>query len=1103
MGGDYFMIMKRCTKNRLFKAIFGCLFGIIGLFSLSAPVDMAYAEPVNETNTTVVTDTTEPNVVENNDNPDETTTETETQEKPTGEASCKDSLGALGWLVCPTTGKIAEAVDWLYDKIEGVLVINPVEAKNGSPIYEIWKYMKGITNIVFVIFLLVVIYSQITGVGISNYGIKRALPKLIIAAILVNLSFIICSLAVDVSNIVGSSLRGVFTSIEESTLGSASISGASMSEMYIALGGGTALAVGAAVIAFETGAIWMLIPTILGAIVAVVIGLITISLRQAVVALLVMISPLAMVAYILPNTEQWFKKWKDLLVRMLVFYPMFSLLFGASSLAGYAIIASATDGFGVLLGIMVQIFPLFFSWKLMKMSGTVLGTVNTALTNLTAKPIAANRSWAESHRELSRAKHLAAGKAYTPSLRLMQFMSNRKIAREEDTKEHLETAKNRGLAYSAARHYTYKNGKEVVTREGEEAYEAQMRNMQYQRTILRHKNNFNNGLGNMAANKKQEARLNALDRQTIDASDFLKTEQARGEKIDYNNAVYFHKRMEDAMNAHFDAENAGNDKYRVHDIVDREWATARYSEMSKIMDGNKVDIDYAAATAAHAYDTQNKMLQTKMQKWLDLTPPTRDLEKRLEELTTAKDALDNIDAIIAGLRVLNQRGDTDLVSGQVRNLLDRGVELGTHASQSLASFLMFDVADNDPFLKRFGKYINLETANVYNENKRKKGVVTLDEYVTGEHVEPDGKIMYAKRPMKVLLEGTSLDKIERTAMKDLDDILKYVYTTDNKLDVKAYLDKREEMETAIGPQFISASLKYLSGSEQLKSAVSFITGYTLSQMKDEDGNVMTDKDGNVIYDYTARWDKGGDLAGDAKYAEKYFREKTEKYFKDQTPTQILGLRTDYREPVVRHLLASLFDENSDLKREYEAEMSDIQTRYGDLDKDKAAEKRKMDEKELRMKYTGQKLRQILDKSGKLEQIYRTRRSGAANNAKDWLRDWLLLNDEAEIYRYLDAKQQQRKEAHGDDGSDSPADVVYGEAERAELVNALDDLFEKSRDVDDETFYERSRDFLISNLSKDHLITEMYDDYRKQNKYSDKNDLCDFLHQMLENPDNYK
>ena len=319
------------------------------------------------------------------------------------------------------------------------------------------------------IFFLIVVISQVSGIGISNYGIKKVFPKLVVVAILVNLSFIICSLAVDVSNIFGAGMRDLFESVASST--SASMTSGmhvSMADLYGAMATGGALTVGAGVVAFEAGAIWMLIPTVLGAIVAVVVGLITIALRQAVVTLLIMIAPLAMVSYMLPNTESWFNKWKQLLIKMLVFYPLFSLLFGASSLAGWAIIASATNGFWVILGIAVQIFPLFFAVSLMKMSGTFLSTINSKLSSLTAKPLAANRAWADSRRQLTKQRHLAAGKAYTPSLKLMQYLSDRRIAREEETAEYATTVKNRGLAYTAMLNYK-KDG--TPSKEGEKAYE--------------------------------------------------------------------------------------------------------------------------------------------------------------------------------------------------------------------------------------------------------------------------------------------------------------------------------------------------------------------------------------------------------------------------------------------------------------------------------------------------------------------------------------------------------------------------------------------------------------------------------------------------------
>lgn len=1108
---NFTMIAKKLTKNWFRKAIFGCLFAMMGAFGLMAfgPTNNVYADPPTET----------PAVTEQ-----------------TQSVSCEDSLGSLGWLVCPTTGKISEAVDWLYKKIEDILVIQPVEMKDGSPIYEIWKYARGVTNIVFIILFLVVIYSQLTGVGISNYGVKKILPKMIVVAILVNLSFIICSLAVDVSNIVGNSLRGLFASIEESTMATMDpgmISGVSMSEMYSSMAGGAALAVGAGVIAFETGSIWMLIPVVLGAIVAVASGLITIALRQAVVALLIMVSPLAIVAYMLPNTEDLFKRWKKLLTQMLVFYPMFSLLFGASNLAGWAIITSAKDGFGLMLGVAVQIFPLFFSWSLMKMSGTFLSTINGKIQSLAARPLATNRAWADSRRQLTRQKTLSSGRAYTPSARLMQFMSDRRVARDEETKEHAESVRLRGQAYAAMRNYK-KDGK-YLSGEGEESYAQMIRNIGYQRTIDRHKHTFNGGVGNLGANQAQTARLKALDSKIIREADKAKMEGVRGELIEMRNAEGFYKRMEDAINAHMDDEKGyvinpetgmryRREDYKFHfdgeRAKDLDDAIARYADAKAILGKRPEDIHFAAANAAQAYDTQKKILETKMQKYFELLPPTRDVEYRLGELTMQRDADKIIDSIIPGLRILNQRGDTDLLRIQLENVLKNGegIELGTHASQALASFLMFEVKDNDPFLRRFGKYINLETAQVYNKNKRQNTHLSLDEYITGEYEDwepvdnnapggPQRKIRVgkSKRAMAELIEGTSLDNVERTAYSNLDDMLKNTYTKNGKLDEEKYFAKREEIETAIGPAFISANLKYLSGSEQLKNAISFLTGYNGDKPAWEDEK-------NPLY--------GSEMA------EKYYRRKTIEYLKNQTPSQILGLRSDYYGPLMAHLIKEY--ENADTtgwsdeaiaeREEYMRERAEIQTRYGDLPAEEAQEKRKKDFKALREKMAGAQFRQTLDSKGMLNQIYRTRRSGAANNAKNWLRGWLNLDDEAlitlklkndrdKMNKNLQDLINERTEKKGKGEADSPIEEdkgnrIYDESDTVRFTTEIEDLWEDLKTDDDNVFYDESLRYLKKELGEDSYIVREYEQYHKDDPYADGHTLKEFLLDILSDLDNY-
>lgn len=1058
----------------------------------------------------------------------------------TGENDCRNSLGSMEWVVCSVTDKVAKATDFLYKMIESLLVINPVPAEDGSPIYEIWKYCRGLTNIIFIIFLLVVIYSQLTGVGISNYGLKKALPKLIIAALLVNLSFLICSLAVDVSNIMGESLRGTFEAVEESTLATSEMpdGGAiSFAGIYSAMAAGAPLAIGGAVFAFEAGAIWMFIPMVLGAVVSVAAGLITIALRQAVVVLLIMVSPLAMVANIMPNTEQWFKKWKDLLMKMLIFYPMFSLLFGASSLAGLAIMMSASDGFGVLLGAAVQVFPLFFAWSMMKMSGTFLSGINAKMHSLASGPLAYNRGWAESNRELSKRKHLAAKNAYTPSLALMQYLSNRKVAREEESDEYAKTIKNRGLAYSAAR--KYKHG--VPTKEGEEEYEAQARNMRYEEIIERHKNNMNKGLGQLEAVKTratqaQKVRLGELDMANVKAADTLFAEKARGEVVEYENAKGRHKRFEEAMGAHFDevdgyeVDGNGNRKrkkdynfYFDADDPNQAAAMAKYNALHQVMEG---DVDgketqFVAAAAALGFDTQQKMRNTKFEKYFELIPPTKNVIGRLNEFTEHAGAADDIDAIVAGLRIINRRGDTDLVLDQLKNVMDKskggGIELGTHASQAIASFLMFETKDSDPTLRRFGKYINLETANVYNENKRKEMYVTYDEYLKGYHEEPDGTRMYAKKDVKRLIEGTSLDGIERTALGNLDDSLKEAYGFDKnnkkaKWDVAGYLKRREEIQTAFEPAFLSSSMKWLSGSEQINSGVKFWTGYELKQKKDANGNVVVKKD-KPVYELVPVWESE-EFKGHEDEVEKYFRKKTNDFFKDQTTGQILNMRTDYRDATMEHLLASYLDDDSDeetpaeKRRKFEAARAEIQTRYADeKDADKAEEKREKDLHDLKMELAGRYLRKILGNSGKLKQIYRTRSSGTAINAKDWLRKWVDLDDEKALRKEVDYYERikAKERANSDEADDVVEGMprVYTEEDQARFVNEVENLRNHIKDEDTEAFYEDMRLQVEEWFGSDSVIEKKFEDYYKvDNPDADNNELYEKLKELLNDLKNY-
>ncbi len=901
------MIIKKQLKLKLRNTFIGCFFVVLGLFGfLSLPMinsEAVYAVP--ESSETVDVSTTEGGV--------------------SGTNGCSDSVGELSWLVCTTTKMISKATDFLYDSIKDILQINSELVSNDSQIHEIWEKIKGITNIVFIIFLMIVIYSQITGLGLSNYGIKKALPKLVVVAVLVNLSFLICQVAVDTSNIVGNGLRDIFSSIGG---GEMIESETNWSEIYSAIAGGGALltVAGTAYLMFNPGAIYMLIAAVLAAVVSVAIGLATIAARWAVVALLVMISPLAMVANILPNTEQWFKKWKDLFLKMLVFYPMFSMLFGASSLAGLAIMRSANDnGVMFIIGALVQAFPLFYSWSLMKMSGTFLGGINAKLHSFAAKPLATNRAWAESRRDLAKARMLDRGTM--PSAYLMNFMNRRKVAREEETKEIEAGLKARYLAQSDAKDYDKKGD---LTKRGQRRYKRQALTNRYQQFSLMHQDNMNEGFGKHSDEFKGRIaemrsgvlsstgdysvaikgstyvdRIRELDKVNTDSADDLKFEKARAANIEFENAQGFKKRTDDAINAHFDqkAIEEGN-RFRKMSGAMNDENLARYERMKGIVNSANTDLSahIAAADAAHTFAAHANVMQGKFSSYFKLTAPTQELVNRISELTKRADSSDHIDPIIAGLRELNVRGDTDLVGNQIEELLkDKKLKLGTYASQSLASFLMFDVKGSDPTLRRFGKYINVETAAMYNEqedeeglknNTRRRDYVTMYEYINGEYEDPNekhfdertGQNERSKKPKmcaKEMLKGTSFKDMERTAFANMYNILqKHSVDKNGEFDLDKFMKNEKDVWDAIMPNILSDHYSWLSGSEQIMSFGKRLTGVDSSKHS-------FDFEGIVGKDAASRLDDNA-----KKKLMDAAAERTKKFLSAQVPVQIARTKSD-------------------------------------------------------------------------------------------------------------------------------------------------------------------------------------------------------------------
>ena len=73
------------------------------------------------------------------------------------------------------------------------LVIETSLFKNGSGGTEsAWSLIRNFANGIFVISALVVVYSLFTGAGLSRYNLMKVVPRFLVMAILVNISFYLC-----------------------------------------------------------------------------------------------------------------------------------------------------------------------------------------------------------------------------------------------------------------------------------------------------------------------------------------------------------------------------------------------------------------------------------------------------------------------------------------------------------------------------------------------------------------------------------------------------------------------------------------------------------------------------------------------------------------------------------------------------------------------------------------------------------------------------------------------------------------------------------------------------------------------------------------------
>ena len=291
------------------------------------------------------------------------------EEKEEDQENCK--IDYIGWFICPIVNTLASMSEGARAQLINMLTVDAKsilgDTSDGS-VYSYWSKIRDYANILFVVFFLFVIYSQMTGYGLDNYGIKRMLPKLIVGVIVVNASFYICGLLVDLSNVVGSS---AFNFVSTAAVGDIPAGDWSNSDS----GWINKIAAGALILTVGYFALAAVISMLLFVVITAVTTIFLLGVREAIIIMCIVLSPLAFVAMIMPNTEGLYKKWWSAFKAALMVYPMVGLVYGASNLAA-RILGSGLKESDIIMQSIVALLvfaPLLIVPKLVRSAVEIIG----------------------------------------------------------------------------------------------------------------------------------------------------------------------------------------------------------------------------------------------------------------------------------------------------------------------------------------------------------------------------------------------------------------------------------------------------------------------------------------------------------------------------------------------------------------------------------------------------------------------------------------------------------------------------------------------------------------------------------------------------------
>jgi len=295
---------------------------------------------------------------------------------------CNVSFNPLTWLLCPAVDGMMAIVNQLQDALNQELSVGaPTGSTDPNQIFcdskststktcdayqSAWATFRDIALGLLLIIGLFIIISQALGLEfLDAYTVRKAMPRLVAAAILIAISWPLLQFFVTLTNALGYGVQQLiyapFSSFSHTTL-----SGGGEAAMNI-IGAGAIASMGIfALLSFAaTGAL------------AVFIGYLIIVIRQILIILLVILAPIGILCMILPSTQKVFKLWFDELRLALLMFPIITGLIAVGRV--FAAISLNTPNPTILdqfIGFAAFFAPYFLLPFTFKFAGGALSSIS-------------------------------------------------------------------------------------------------------------------------------------------------------------------------------------------------------------------------------------------------------------------------------------------------------------------------------------------------------------------------------------------------------------------------------------------------------------------------------------------------------------------------------------------------------------------------------------------------------------------------------------------------------------------------------------------------------------------------------------------------------